>query len=97
MRLFILIRDEDVTGISGVGIVAEGVEFSDETVVLRWLPAATTRPQQVRPTTVLHDNIDSVIGLHGHDGRTRVVWEEQFREVPAVYDSSQGPHPRPGP
>jgi hypothetical protein len=76
MRTFMLVRGEDVTGISGTGIVAEGVEWSDGTVVLRWLKAGTARPDHVRPTTVLHDDIDSVIGLHSHDGRTQVVWAD---------------------
>jgi hypothetical protein len=74
MRTFVLSREEDVTGISGTGIVAEGVEWSDGTVVLRWLKAGTARPDHVRPTTVLHDDIDSVIGLHSHDGRTQIVY-----------------------
>ena len=74
MRGFYLVRDEDVTGISGVGIVAEGCEFSDGTTVVRWLPVGTSRPEHVRPTTVVHESVDSVIGLHGHGGRTRVEW-----------------------
>jgi hypothetical protein len=74
MRTFFLVRDEDVTGISGVGTVAEGVEFTDGTVVVRWLQAGTARPSTVRPTTAIHDDIDSVEALHGHNGATRVVW-----------------------
>lgn len=74
MRAFNLVRNTDVTGISGTGVVAEGVEFSDGTTVLRWLPAGTARPDHVRPTTVIHDSIESVIGLHGHDGATRVQY-----------------------
>lgn len=71
---FELHRDTDVTGISGTGVVCEGIQFSDGTVVLRWLQAGTARPDHVRPTTVLHDDINSVIGLHSHDGKTRVVF-----------------------
>ena len=73
-RRFELHRDADVTGISGTGTVAEGVQFTDHTVALRWLKSRTARPDHVRPTTVLHDDIDSVTVLHSHDGRTRVVW-----------------------
>lgn len=36
VRLFQLHRDEDPTGVSGPGIVADGVEFDDGTVVIRW-------------------------------------------------------------
>jgi hypothetical protein len=37
MRLFVLERTEDVTGTSGVGVVAEGVEFSNGQVVVHWI------------------------------------------------------------
>lgn len=35
-RLFVLQRHIEPTGVSGVGPVAEGVEWSDGTVSLRW-------------------------------------------------------------
>jgi hypothetical protein len=38
-RRFQLVRLEDPGGISGVGVVADGVEFSDGTAVLRWTTA----------------------------------------------------------
>src|SRR4051794_16547249 len=34
---FELHRDQDISGVSGVGVVAEGVAFTDGTVALRWL------------------------------------------------------------
>ena len=74
MHTFQLVRHTDVTGISGTGVVAEGVEFSDGTVVMRWLKAGTARPDHVKPTTVIHDDIESVIGLHSHDGKTEIMW-----------------------
>jgi hypothetical protein len=37
MKRFRLVRDRDVSGVSGTGIVAEGTMFSDGTCVLRWL------------------------------------------------------------
>lgn len=76
-RRFVLARDTDVTGISGTGIVAEGIEFSDGTTVMRWLEAGTARPDHVRPTTVVHESVESVIGLHGHGGATRVEWVDE--------------------
>ncbi len=36
MRLFQLDRVKDISGVSGTGLVAEGVEFEDGQVVLRW-------------------------------------------------------------
>lgn len=68
MKLFQLHRTEDISGISGTGTVAEGVQFTDGTVAVRWLN------KDIRPTTVIHDDIESVITLHGHGGATQVVW-----------------------
>lgn len=75
MRTFVLIRREDVTGLSGTGVVAEGIEFSDGTVAMRWLQDGVSEfhaERGVRPTTVVHENITSVEALHGHNGATVV-------------------------
>lgn len=76
MRIFTLERDQDVSGVSGTGTVAEGVEFTDGTVVMRWL-------SQIR-STVLYSSIDEVRVIHGHGGLTRVVYEpiERMRQFP---------------
>ena len=76
MRMGHLLRAEDPTGISGLGIVAELVEWSDGTAAVRWLPAKAGWPPIAKPTTVIHDDIASVIGLHSHDGKTRIVWAD---------------------
>ena len=78
MRRFYLHRRSDITGISGTGKVAEGVEFSDGVVAVRWLPAGTARPDHVKPTTVIHDDVASVIGLHGHNGATELIFEDPY-------------------
>jgi hypothetical protein len=67
-RAFGLQRDEDVSGVSGTGIVAEGVEFSDGTVALRWTSEWPT-------SVVFHERgIESVEAVHGHDGRTQILF-----------------------
>jgi len=69
-RAFHLERDTDVSGVSGVGVVAEGVEFSDGTVALRWLSDWPT-------SVVFHDRgLAAVEAVHGHGGHTRIVFEE---------------------
>ena len=76
-RRFLLVREVDVTGISGLGAVAEGIEFSDGQVALRWLApyiADTHKERGVRPTTVIHESVQSVEALHGHNGATRIEW-----------------------
>lgn len=68
MRAFHLQRDVDESGVSGTGVVAEGVEFSDGTVALRWLSAWPT-------SVVFHDRgMEAVEAVHGHGGATRIVW-----------------------
>jgi hypothetical protein len=69
-RAFQLVRDTDLTGVSGTGVVAEGVAFSDGTVALRWLSAWPT-------SVVFHDRgIEAVEAVHGHGGATRIVWQD---------------------
>lgn len=65
-RLFVLVRDEDVSGTSGVGVVAEGVEFSNGTCVLHWI----SQMESVEICANLH----VVEAIHGHGGRTKVVF-----------------------
>lgn len=69
-RPFVLVRDEDETGVSGTGVVAEGTVFSDGTAVLRWL---TEWPTSV----VFHDRgLAAIEAVHGHGGKTRVVFTD---------------------
>ncbi|OBI98082.1 hypothetical protein [Mycobacterium sp. 1465703.0] len=67
MRRFTLKRTEDATGVSGVGTVAEGVEFSDGRVALRWTVGE-------HRSSVIWDSIASVEAIHGHGGMTTVEW-----------------------
>lgn len=68
VRMFQLVRDVDVSGVSGTGVVAEGVEFSSGVVALTWLSAWPT-------SVVFHDRgMESVEAIHGHGGATRVRW-----------------------
>jgi hypothetical protein len=66
-RLFHLERDEDHTGVSGTGIVAEGVVFSTGRVALHWVSNGLS-------STALHDSLENLIAVHGHSGKTRVVF-----------------------
>jgi hypothetical protein len=68
MRMFHLVRGTDISGVSGVGLVAEGVEFTDGRVALRWCAP------NGKPSTVVWDSIADAMSVHGHDGATVVVW-----------------------
>jgi hypothetical protein len=66
MKRFVLMRHRDVSGVSGVGIVAEGIEFTDGTVVIRWLGE--------NPSTVVWGSLLAAMTVHGHGGNTEVRW-----------------------
>ncbi len=75
-RLFYLWRIEDATGTSGTGFVAEGVQFSDGVCALRWLTDYSS--------TCTYASIADVTAIHGHGGKTRVMWEDlDFVHVPS--------------
>ena len=63
---FYLDRLIDESGVSGTGMVAEGVEFTDGVVVLRWLTAGKS--------TCVYDSLDVVESIHGHNGATLIRW-----------------------
>jgi hypothetical protein len=71
-RLFWLVRDRDVTGFSGTGIVAEGVVWADGRVTIRWCVEGLPR------TTTDADSIADIERIHGHDGCTRVVFVDEL-------------------
>lgn len=74
MRRFYLIRDVDITGVSGTGVVAEGVLFSDDSVILRWLGDWPT-------SVVFHDRgIMAVRHVHGHEGATRISFLDEAED-----------------
>ena len=65
-RRFQLVRQVDVSGVSGTGIVAHGVQWPDGSVAVRW------RGQ--RQSTVVWSSMEDVDAIHGHGGATVVEW-----------------------
>lgn len=66
VRRFQLERDEDASGVSGTGVVAQGVQFDDGSCAMRWLTATSS--------TAMYASAGDVETIHGHEGRTRLVW-----------------------
>lgn len=66
MRMFVLNRRQDASGVSGTGIVAQGVEFDDGTAVLHW--------HGKWPTTTVFPSPTAVEEVHGHGGMTIVEY-----------------------
>lgn len=63
--LFHLERDEDESGVSGTGVVAEGIVFSNGKVVMSWLTEHTS--------IAVYENMAHLEAIHGHGGKTRIV------------------------
>lgn len=61
---FRLHRVEDVSGVSGTGVVAVGVVFPSGRAVMEWLGPPSS--------TCIYSSIGDVERIHGHEGRTKV-------------------------
>ncbi|GHA01112.1 hypothetical protein ACFOOM_12395 [Streptomyces echinoruber] len=74
-RVFVAQRDEDVSGVSGEGVIVEGVMFSDGWVVTHWLD----QPPMHEPKTDVWHNKGSrpFERIHGHGGSTRILWADE--------------------
>lgn len=69
MRTFKLIRLEDISGVSGVGEVVEGVEFTDGQCALSWLGKYHS--------VEIHPSIKQVMEVHGHNGKTQIKFDRE--------------------
>ncbi len=69
-RRFNLVRAIDVTGISGTGIVAQGVEFDTGKTVINWCS------RDIKSVT-MYDSIDDVLRIHGHGQATTIEFLEE--------------------
>lgn len=67
MRRFVLVRSEDVTGRSGVGIIAEGCSLTGGSAHLHWMTDWET---------FVHwpGGVDAILAVHGHEGSTICRW-----------------------
>lgn len=68
-RPFLLWRDEDVSGVSGTGIVADGCVFPNGKVALAW--------RGDKPSVIIYDSLADLEAVHGHHGSTHVVWPDE--------------------
>ena len=66
MKRYYLQRNQDASGISGTGAVAEGCQFDTGWCALVWLSD--------KPTMSWYPDIETVEKIHGHSGMTKIVW-----------------------
>jgi hypothetical protein len=70
---FVLVRDKDVTGRSGTGVVAEGVVFTDGFAILKWL----REPYALG----IYETVEALISVHGHEGNTHIEFIEKNTSI----------------
>lgn len=80
-RMFHLERDTDVSGVSGIGRVADGVLWPDGSVTIRW---RGDQPSTVNWATLAHAE-----AVHGHGGATRIVFDDNL----TAGENAQGAEP----
>lgn len=67
IRRFVVRRHADVSGVSGTGVVAEGVQF-DKHCIVCWLSKLDSI--EITPDT------ETFLKIHGHDGKTVIEWRD---------------------
>lgn len=65
-----LVREKDISGVSGTGIVAWVVQFPDGITVTRWCSTPTRQ-------TCIWDSVHDLIAIHGHGGATVIQWDDE--------------------
>lgn len=74
MRRFELVRDEDISGVSGTGVVAVGVQLPSGRCIIEWTVKYTS--------IALYNDIGTLDAIHGHGGATRVRWLDNEKGNP---------------
>jgi hypothetical protein len=69
IRRFHFERNTDLSGVSGVGRIAEGCLFVDTgDVVVHWLGK--------HPSINIYKSLEDVIFVHGHLGATEIIFDD---------------------
>lgn len=64
LKLFLLNRKVDESGVSGVGIVARGIIFESGKCAVEWV----TEHQSI----AIYDDVETLMAIHGHGGKTEI-------------------------
>lgn len=71
-RPFALVRHQDVSGVSGTGVIATGAMFPDTgAVALHW--------PEPNHSIAVWPSLDALLDVHGHQGRTTLRWLDAGR------------------
>ena len=82
-RTFRLNRLIDLTGTSGLGLVASGRVESSGKTIMQWTATAKLADGTSRKiNTVTHyETWQDVVLLHGHGGKTVLIWDDTNESV----------------
>lgn len=81
IKNFYLMRHSDVNGLSGTGVVAVGSIYPNGKAHMQWV--------SFKSSFEMHDSIESLIDIHGHNGATELVYG-----YPPCADDKQAKKPR---
>lgn len=70
IRRFHIKRDIDVSGISGTGIVADGIQWHDGMCTIHW--------RGKHPTDNTHLSLQSVMDIHCHEGASKIIFDDVY-------------------
>ena len=82
-RRFYFLRNVDVHGKSGTGLVADGIQFGDGRCAIRWRTETAS--------TTLFDSAAELDRIHGHGGKSAIIWVDP--EQPAPQSEPAAPAP----
>lgn len=66
VRVGVLLRHEDESGVSGTGVVADIFEYPDGWCVMHW--------RSNTPSTNIYPNTKAMTAVHSHGGKTEIVF-----------------------
>lgn len=82
MKRFYLQRNTDASGVSGIGKVAEGCQFDTGWCALIWLTG--------KGSMSWYTDITTLEGIHGHEGKTKIIWVDDESSNFVVPREQQG-------
>ena len=77
-RRFFLKRRKDASGVSGIGMVALGIQMPSRKVVIEWLTET--------PSEGIYDSLEECLSIHGHEGATQVEWIDNLELMFVIKD-----------
>jgi hypothetical protein len=72
-RRFVLDRKVDISGVSGTGIVAQGVEFDNGKCAVTFVRGPVC-------SVICYDSLEDVLRVHGHDNTTELHFVDEEKK-----------------